>query len=70
MYYKEWQEMKFHIYDHEKEESFQIVGKPNFMLWLNDNANCDRYSHFSRYDLLKEYMGEVVQGEINEPSSQ
>lgn len=57
---------EFHIYDHDEEESFQIVGKSNFMRWLNDNANCDRYSHFSRYDLLIEYIGEVVQGEINE----
>jgi hypothetical protein len=48
----------FHIYDHDREESFQIVGKRNFMHWLNDYADRSRYSFFSTYEKLKEYIGE------------
>ena len=48
----------FHIYDHDREESFQIVGKRNFMHWLNDHADRSRYSFFSTYKKLKEYIGE------------
>ena len=36
----------FHIYDHQSEVSFQIIGKSNFVRWLNDHANNDRYSFF------------------------
>jgi hypothetical protein len=51
--------MKFHIYDHEKEESFQIIGKSYFMSWLNNHANQQRYSFFSTYKKLKKYIGEI-----------
>ena len=46
----------FHIYDHQSEVSFQIIGKSNFMRWLNDNANNDRYSFFSTYTKLNSYL--------------
>ena len=48
----------FHIYDHDREEAFQIVGKSKFMMWLNDHADRARYSFFSTYKKLKEYIGE------------
>ena len=50
--------MRFHIYDTFEGESFQVVGKSNFMSWLNDNADCDRYLFFSTYSKLKKYVGE------------
>ena len=50
--------IKFHIYDHDEEESFQIVGKSKFMMWLNDHADQQRYSFFSTYEKLKQYIGE------------
>jgi hypothetical protein len=56
---------KFHIYDHDKEETFQIVGKSNFMYWLNDHADQQRYSFFSTYKKLKQYLGKVLE-EIKE----
>ena len=46
----------FHIYDHQSEVSFQIIGKSNFMRWLNDYANNDRYSFFSTYTKLNSYL--------------
>ena len=46
----------FHIYDHDEEESFQIVGKSNFMRWLNGHADRERYSFFSTYTKLKNYL--------------
>ena len=49
----------FHIYDSHKEEYFQIVGKSNFMHWLNDHADCDRYLFFSTYDKLKKYLEDI-----------
>ena len=51
----------FHIYDHDKEETFQIVGKSNFMRWLNDHADQQRYSFFSTYEKLKEYLNHPFQ---------
>ena len=47
----------FHIYDHDKEESFQIVSKSKFIYWLNDHADRDRYSFFTTYSKLKKYIG-------------
>lgn len=46
----------FHVYDHQSEVSFQIIGKSNFMRWLNDHANNDRYSFFSTYTKLNSYL--------------
>tara|TARA_A100001388_G_C28351081_1_gene303415 strand:+ start:293 stop:493 length:201 start_codon:yes stop_codon:yes gene_type:complete len=48
----------FHIYDHDEEETFQIVGKSNFMRWLNDHADQQRYSFFSTHEKLKQFLGE------------
>ena len=48
----------FHIHDLHKSESFQIVGKSKFMMWLNDHADQQRYSFFSTYEKLKQYIGE------------
>ena len=39
------------------EEAFQIIGKSNFMRWLNDHADRARYSFFSTYEKLKQYIG-------------
>ena len=51
----------FHIYDHDEEETFQIVGKSNFMRWLNDHADQQRYSFFSTYEKLKKYLNHPFQ---------
>ena len=48
----------FHIHDLHKSESFQIVGKSNFMRWLNDHADQQRYSFFSTHEKLKQFLGE------------
>ncbi len=48
----------FHIYDHDEEVSFQIIGKSSFMRWLNDHADQQRYSFFSTYTKLKEYISD------------
>ncbi len=48
----------FHIYDHDEEETFQIVGKSNFMRWLNDHADQQWYSFFSTHKKLKQFLGE------------
>ena len=50
----------FHIYDHQSEVSFQIIGKSNFMRWLNDHANNDRYSFFSTYTKLNNYVKSLL----------
>ena len=46
----------FHIHDLHENQSFQIVGKSNFMRWLNNHADCDRYLFFSTYTKLKKYL--------------
>jgi hypothetical protein len=48
----------FHIHDLHKSESFQIVGKSKFMMWLNNHADCDRYLFFSTYTKLKNYLND------------
>ena len=52
---------KFHIYDHDEKETFQIVGKSNFMYWLNDHADKDRYSFFSTQEKMETYLGKVLE---------
>ena len=42
----------YHVYCHADEESFQIVGKDNFMFWLSENADCDRHTFASSYKKL------------------
>ena len=48
----------FHIHDLHKSESFQIVGKSKFMMWLNNHADGDRYLFFSTYTKLKNYLND------------
>ena len=48
----------YHIYDHESEVPFQIIGKSNFMRWLNDHADRQRYSFFSTYEKLTQFLGD------------
>ena len=49
----------FHIYDHQSEVCFRIIGKSNFMRWLNDHADFERYTFFSTYPKLKKYLKEI-----------
>ena len=53
----------FHVYDHQSEVSFQIIGKSNFMRWLNDHADNigqhGRYSFFSTYTKLSSYLKDL-----------
>ena len=48
------QEDIFHVFD--KEESFFIVGKSNFMRWLNDFADNEKYTFFSTQEKLQAYL--------------
>ena len=50
------QEDIFHVFDHDKEESFFIVGKSNFMRWLNDFADNEKYTFFSTQEKLQAYL--------------
>jgi hypothetical protein len=52
------QEDIFHIYDHDEQESLQIIGKSEFISWLNVHAFVDRYSFFSTYEKLQAYLSE------------
>tara|TARA_R100001443_G_C3324462_1_gene170897 strand:- start:395 stop:619 length:225 start_codon:yes stop_codon:yes gene_type:complete len=52
----------FHIYDHQADIPIQIVGKENFISWLNfQNTYCRdkdefaRYTFFTTYNKLNEY---------------
>tara|TARA_E500000318_G_scaffold51464_1_gene48161 strand:+ start:934 stop:1149 length:216 start_codon:yes stop_codon:yes gene_type:complete len=51
----------FHVYDVHKNISFQIVGKTNFINWLNAYT-CDRlvdygrYKYFTTYSELDSYL--------------
>ena len=44
----------FHVYDQHKDISFQIVGKDNFIKFLNGYTN-DRASNFGRYKFFRTY---------------
>jgi len=50
----------FHVFDHQSETSFQIIGKSNFIRWLNDHADSDRYSFFSTYTKLNNYVKSLL----------
>ena len=40
----------FHVYDHQSEVAFQIIGKSNFMRWINNaNADNDKLVSFGTY---------------------
>jgi|TARA_A100001388_G_C28435746_1_gene341761 hypothetical protein len=44
----------FHVYDQHKDISFQIVGKDNFIKFLNGYTT-DRASNFGRYKFFRTY---------------
>ena len=44
----------FHVYDQHKDISFQIVGKDNFIKFLNGYTS-DRASNFGRYKFFRTY---------------
>ena len=54
----------FHVYDHEDEYSFEIVGKSKFMRWLNKHADNQRYSFFPNHKKLNVYL-EKIQEEVD-----
>ena len=50
----------FHVYDAHKDISFQIIGKDNFIRFLNgayfhNQDNFDRYKYFATYSELNEF---------------
>ncbi len=44
----------FHVYDQHKDIAFQIIGKENFIKFLNGYTT-DRASNFGRYKFFKTY---------------
>jgi hypothetical protein len=52
---------KFYIYDHDKEEALMVKDKSDFMSWLNDHADKDRYSFFSTQEKMESYLGKVLE---------
>ena len=51
-----------------KEESFFIVGKSNFMRWLNDFADNEKYTFFSTQEKLQAYLSAVYAKVIRNPA--
>ncbi len=50
----------FHVYDQHKDIAFQIIGKDNFIRFLNgayfhNQDNFDRYKYFATYSELNEF---------------
>ena len=56
---------KFYIYDHNKEDALMVKDKGDFMSWLNNHADMDRYSFFSTQENMESYLGKVLE-EIKE----
>ena len=55
----------FHVYDQHKRIMFQIIGKGNFIRWINNendmsypinSVNFGRYKYFSTYTEMKQYL--------------
>jgi hypothetical protein len=53
----------FHVYDQHKRIMFQIIGKSNFIRWINNENELDnklvsvgRYKYFSTYTEMKQYL--------------
>ena len=51
----------FHVYDQHKDLSFQIVGKTNFIKWLNECTterlvDYGRYKYFTTYSELSKFL--------------
>ena len=55
----------FYIYDHLNEEALMVKDKSDFMHWLNDYADMNRYSFFSTQEKMESYLGKVLE-EIKE----
>lgn len=56
---------KFYIYDHDKEDALMVKDKGDFMCWLKDHADKDRYYFFSTQENMESYLGKVLE-EIKE----
>ena len=52
---------KFYIYDHDKEKALMVKNKSDFMSWLNDHADKDRYSFFSTQEEMESYFNKVFE---------
>jgi len=48
----------YHIYDHDMDETFQIVANDKFIDWLNDHVGNGRYSFASSFEKLMENYGD------------
>ena len=53
----------FHVYDQHKRIMFQIIGKSNFIRWINNEneinnklVSVGRYKYFSTYTEMKQYL--------------
>mgnify|MGYP003135608521 FL=1 len=52
---------KFYIYDHDNEDALMVKDKGDFMHWLNDHADMNRYSFFSTQEKMESYLGKVLE---------
>jgi hypothetical protein len=55
----------FHVYDQHKDIAFQIIGKGNFIRWINNEnelnnklVSVGRYKYFTTYTELNNYLKE------------
>jgi len=51
----------FHVYDQHKDIAFQIIGKGNFIRWINNENEMNsvyfgRYKYFSTYTEMNDYL--------------
>ena len=51
----------FHVYDQHKDIAFQIIGKGNFIRWINNENEMNsvyfgRHKYFSTYTELNEFL--------------
>jgi len=53
----------FHVYDQHKDIAFQIIGKGNFIRWINNANELDnklvsvgRYKYFSTYTEMSDFL--------------
>ena len=55
----------FHVYDQHKDIAFQIIGKGNFIRWINNEnelnnklVSVGRYKYFTTYTELNKFLKE------------
>ena len=55
----------FHVYDQHKDIAFQIIGKGNFIRWINNEnelnnklVSVGRYKYFTTYTELSKFLKE------------